>query len=139
MKNVNSINPLDREARSTDIITLQQLLEGDHVFRIPDYQRGYAWNKEFLVMWQDILRLYKTSNRKHYTGMLALEEISDEKVKQDEAVTGTSAFYIVDGQQRITSLIIIISSLISYISEELSNQNSSLYDDILIYNDTIFR
>lgn len=133
------INPLDREKKTTDIITLRQLLEDDHVFIIPDYQRGYAWNKEFLVMWQDILRLYRISNRKHYTGMLALEEIVDESVKENEAITGTTAFYVVDGQQRITSLIIIISSLIAYICEELPDQDPTTYNNLLIINDVIYR
>ena len=110
MNGGNIVNPLDRSEKATDIITVRQLLSGNHVFRIPDYQRGYAWNNEFIVMWQDILRLYRTSNRKHYTGMLALEEIIDESIKENEAITGTTAFYVVDGQQRITSLIIIISS-----------------------------
>lgn len=138
MNEASSVNPLDREEKATDIVTLRQLLSGNHVFRIPDYQRGYAWNNEFIVMWQDILRLYRTSNRKHYTGMLALEEIIDESIKENEAITGATAFYIVDGQQRITSLIIIISSLIAYICDELPDQDRATYD-ILLSNDTIYR
>lgn len=133
------INPLDRTERATDIITLRQLLAGNHVFRIPDYQRGYAWNKEFLIMWQDIIRLYRTNNRKHYTGMLSLEEITDEAVKENEAITGTTAFYVVDGQQRITSLVIIISSLITYICDELPDQDLSAYENLLIINDAIYK
>ncbi len=100
-------NPLDRLKKETDIVTFRQLLAEKNVFRVPDYQRGYAWDNEFVVMWQDIIRLYKTSNRKHYTGMLALEEITEDSIKENEAILGTTAFYIVDGQQRITSLVII--------------------------------
>ena len=132
-------NPLDRTEKVTDIITLRQLLAGDHVFRVPDYQRGYAWNNEFIVMWQDILRLHRTGNRKHYTGMLALEEIKDNSIKRDEAITGSTAFYVVDGQQRITSLVIIINSIIAYIKDELPNQDMSQYDNLLVVNDVIHR
>jgi uncharacterized protein with ParB-like and HNH nuclease domain len=39
--------------------------------------------------------------------MLALEEITEDSIKENEAILGTTAFYIVDGQQRITSLVII--------------------------------
>ncbi len=138
MNDSSIINPLDRAEKATDIITLRQLLSRNHVFRIPDYQRGYAWNNEFIVMWQDIIRLYRTSNRKHYTGMLALEEIKDDSIKENEAITGTTAFYVVDGQQRITSLIIIISSLITYICDELPDQNRATYDKLLS-NDTVYR
>lgn len=85
------------------------------------------------------MRLHRTENRKHYTGMLALEEITDEIVKENEAITGTTAFYIVDGQQRITSLIIILNSLIAYVSDELPNQDMTVYKDLLIVNDIIYR
>ena len=106
------VNILDRQNKVTDIITLRELLRGDHVFRIPDYQRGYAWRKEFIDLWIDILRLYRADveNRKHYTGMLALEELNENE-KDHEMVGDTNAFYIVDGQQRITSLIIIIKKM----------------------------
>ena len=133
------LNPLDRTKKATDIVTLRELLAEKHVFRIPDYQRGYAWNNEFVVLWQDIIRLYRTSDRKHYTGMLALEEIKDDSIKGTEAIPGTTAFYVVDGQQRITSLIIIISSLIDYIKDELPECDMSQYDNLLILDDFIYR
>ncbi len=139
MSEGNVITPLDRKEKSTDIITLRQLLAERHVFRVPDYQRGYAWNSEFSVMWQDIMRLYRTNSRKHYTGMLALEEITDNTIKENEAVTGTTAFYVVDGQQRITSLVIILSSLISYVKDELPDQDMSAYNDLLVIDDVIYR
>lgn len=139
MNEASSVNPLDREEKATDIVTLRQLLSGNHVYRIPDYQRGYAWNNEFIVMWQDILRLHRTNNRKHYTGMLALENISDNSIIENEAITSTTAFYVVDGQQRITSLIIIISSFITYICDELPNQDPATYKNLLIINDTVYR
>lgn len=135
MCNENTINPLDRNEKTTDIITLRQLLSNDHTFRIPDYQRGYAWDNEFSVLWKDVLRLHRTNNRKHYTGMLALEQITEESIQENESILGTTAFYIVDGQQRITSLVIILNSLISYIKDELPDQDLSAYDDLLITND----
>ena len=139
MNENTNINPLDREKKATDVITLRQLLSGRHVFRVPDYQRGYAWDEEFRVLWKDIKRLYKAENTKHYTGMLALQEISDEHVKDEEAATGTSAFYIVDGQQRITSFVIIINSLITHIRNELPDRNMDEYDDLLVFDGIVKR
>lgn len=130
----NSVNPLDREKKVTDIVTIKDLLSSDRVFRVPDYQRGYSWNNEFIVLWKDILHLYKTKTKKHYTGMLALEEITDNVALIQEAVMGTTAFYIVDGQQRMASLVIIIKSLISYIAEELPGQDLSKYNDCMSVN-----
>ena len=50
MNDKNSTNPLDSKKKATDIITLRDLLAEQHVFRIPDYQRGYAWHNEFIVL-----------------------------------------------------------------------------------------
>lgn len=138
MNNTN-YNVLDRNERVTDLLTLRQLLSNRHAFRVPDYQRGYAWASEFCVMWQDILRLHQTINSKHYTGMLALEEIKDESITVNEAVTGTTAFYIVDGQQRITSLVIIVQSLLGYIQDELPQLDMTEYKDLLVIDDVIYR
>ena len=126
-------NPLDRDNKTNEIITLRELLSGAHYFRVPDYQRGYAWTDEFKVLWQDIRRISRTEHYKHYTGMLSLEEINQEAVLESEAITGSSAFYIVDGQQRITSFIIIISAILDYARVLLDTFDFSQYDQLLTY------
>lgn len=111
-------NILDKEHKSNDLITISELLSGSHYYRIPDYQRGYSWNsdKEFLELWKDILRLYHSNNknRKHYTGMITLDEIKNEFDINNENLYDTSSFYIVDGQQRITSIVIILKTIFDY-------------------------
>lgn len=108
--------------------TIKELFSEDHFYRVPDYQRGYSWSKEFIELWNDIIRLFHVNNgsRKHYVGMLALDEI-----KQDidiECLQGTNSFYIVDGQQRITSIIIILKSILEYAKEE--NINTFKYENV---------
>ena len=47
----------------------------NRLFRIPDYQRGYSWEKNHLAdFWQDLLNLRK--NKIHYTGMISVEEVA---------------------------------------------------------------
>ena len=42
---------------SNELISLSTLFQ-NRLFRIPDYQRGYAWKKEQLVdFWEDLLNL----------------------------------------------------------------------------------
>ena len=111
-------NILERENKSNDLITVADLLQGNHYYRVPDYQRGYSWNsdKEFFELWKDILRLYHSNNanRKHYTGMITLDEIKNETDIDRENLCGTNSFYIVDGQQRITSIVIILKTIFDY-------------------------
>jgi uncharacterized protein with ParB-like and HNH nuclease domain len=50
--------------------SLQSIFK-DRVFKIPDYQRGYAWQKNQLIdFWEDIVNL--PNDHQHYTGMLTL-------------------------------------------------------------------
>ena len=44
------------------------------IYRIPDYQRGYAWGLSQLKdFWEDIVSLPDKVN--HYTGLLSLERV----------------------------------------------------------------
>ena len=48
------------------------------IFRIPDYQRGYAWQGQQLRdFWEDIVNLQ--SDRYHYTGLLSLKKLNIEE------------------------------------------------------------
>ncbi len=72
-----------------------QSIFNERIFHIPDYQRGYSWEKPQLNdLWRDIEILRE--NQYHYTGVLSV-------VSKANNVTS-----IVDGQQRITTLIILI-------------------------------
>ena len=50
------------------------------LFRIPDYQRGYAWGEKQLIdFWDDLISL--DGNRMHYTGVLSIKSVSEDKWK----------------------------------------------------------
>ena len=47
------------------------------IYRIPDYQRGYAWEeKEVQDFWEDLEILSK--NRVHYGGVITLEKVPED-------------------------------------------------------------
>ena len=57
------------------------------IFRIPDYQRGYAWLQPQLVdFWEDLVNLQP--NRNHYTGLLSLRPLKDKESKIGEKNNG---------------------------------------------------
>jgi hypothetical protein len=92
------------------------------VFRIPDYQRGYAWGPRQLEdFWQDLNRL--RDNRNHYTGQLTIEKVPDTQWKKWEEEKwliegkGFKPYYVVDGQQRLTTAIILIKCLLSRLAD----------------------
>lgn len=94
--------------------------------RIPDYQRGYAWrndkqNNQLDDFWNDLEDLQ--DGQKHYTGVLTLEKVTPE-MKKDwqnndrEAYNAENVFYIIDGQQRLTTSIILIKVLLDSLEQD---------------------
>ena len=112
------------------------------IFRIPDYQRGYAWEKNQLIdFWEDIINLPDDLN--HYTGMLSLDRVPKEDYS---SWTGESwifekdyvAYYIVDGQQRLTTFVILVQSFVDFI-RSLDEYSEKADRDIYIGDETLDR
>lgn len=62
--------------------TLQSLSKifSERIFRIPDYQRGYAWTeKQLRDFWSDLVQLEKGKN--HYVGVLTVENVPEKTYK----------------------------------------------------------
>lgn len=108
----------DKEIFMNDqLMTLSKIFT-ERIFRIPDYQRGYAWTqKEVSEFWNDLLRLNENSN--HYVGVLTLEPVKEDIYKTwiDDLWLIDSKkyapYYVVDGQQRLTNSILLIKSIIN--------------------------
>jgi len=66
-------------------------------FKVPDYQRGYSWDKEQRDDLLKDIELISEKDYKHFTGTIVAFENNDHY------------FEIVDGQQRLTTLFILIS------------------------------
>lgn len=87
------------QSNETKLINLENLFE-NKIFDIPDYQRGYAWSESQIEdLKNDILNL-KNKNYMHFTGTIVAKKIEK------------GNYEIIDGQQRITTLIILIAAAI---------------------------
>ena len=102
--------------------SIQEIFENS-LFRIPDYQRGYSWKDTHLDdFWQDIKNLQPEKH--HYTGTITLEKPSSNDLLKwaddNWIIVGGSykPFYIVDGQQRITTVIVLLNVLIELMSDD---------------------
>ena len=74
-------------------------------FEIPKYQRGYAWEVQNVRDLFDDITESIESNSNHYIGTVVLskDRLDDEK------------FHVVDGQQRITTISMIIKALVGHL------------------------
>lgn len=93
-------------------------------FRIPDFQRGFSWqNPQLQDFWEDLLNL--KSGKIHYTGLLTVEPITQKSVEKIEKWQDDlwlferelSAYYIIDGQQRLTTSIILVNEILNQFSD----------------------
>lgn len=103
------------------LLTLSKIFS-ERLFRIPDYQRGYAWSqKQLKDFWNDLQQI--ESGHNHYTGVLTVEDVSSEVFKQwpeDIWIIESKSyqpFYVVDGQQRLTTAIILIQTILERIED----------------------
>jgi len=81
-----------------------------NLFVIPSYQRKYSWtNKERKELWNDIKEA-KENNINHFFGTLIFKRVEDENSLSE-------IYEIIDGQQRTTTLFILLNELIRKLSE----------------------
>ena len=83
--------------------TFRQIMGNGLIYRVPPFQRDYSWGEEeWEDLWQDMLGLLEEdSEPAHYMGYLVLQS-SDNKY-----------FDIIDGQQRLTTISILILASLS--------------------------
>jgi len=90
---------------------LQKLLEGTKQYRVPLYQRTYSWkNEQLRRLWEDLVKLAEDRKERgasatHFIGSLVLAPTPD------IAPTGLQQFLVVDGQQRLTTLTILLAAI----------------------------
>ena len=80
-------------------------------FVIPTYQRKYSWTDvERKALWQDIEESIK-DNMNHFVGTLSFKENKSVGLSTD------TVYEIIDGQQRITTLFILLKVLIDKLTD----------------------
>lgn len=92
------------ELLTAETKNFQSIMSESRKLKIPTYQRDYSWNEEqWEELWNDILRGKKNKN-KHYMGSLVFINRKENMLE------------VVDGQQRLTTIAIIIHSVIRLIN-----------------------
>lgn len=121
-------------------VSLDELFN-NKIFRIPDYQRGYAWRTEQLrQFWDDLDNLGE--GRSHYTGLITMREIVADNFaarykKEHWLVDEHShrAYHIVDGQQRLTTCIVLLQAFVELMRGLAGNEGKC--DSDIFVSDTL--
>ena len=109
---------------------LLDFLKEKKKIRVPFYQRRYSWGKkQCKQLWDDILRIAENENvGSHFTGPIIC-------VAKDKTKAGQLEVEIIDGQQRLTTVTLILVAIVERLegkkgdvsSEILANKMRSYY------------
>jgi len=111
-----------------DDYSLEKLFSRN-IFEIPEYQRYYSWGKSNLNdLWNDLTNIMGEVDREHYMGTVICKYEGKESAKEFGGVDFFK-YHTVDGQQRITTLVILINAIVSELEGYL-NKNKTEKGDI---------
>ncbi|WP_233707106.1 DUF262 domain-containing protein [Helicobacter equorum] len=86
--------------------TLREFFEGDKQFCIPVYQRAYSWEEpQWKTFLEDLEEATKGENH-YFFGNVLLEK------------DGNNRLDIIDGQQRLTTIIIFVRCLVNVLDSK---------------------
>lgn len=105
--------------------TLRNLLEGTKQFQIPLFQRPYSWKKEnWETLWEDLMSLYQEEIKgSYFLGPIVTQAIPS-------TADGISPFVVIDGQQRLTTLTIVLAVLRNHLKKtdkDIAQEVQELY------------
>ncbi|MET9953427.1 DUF262 domain-containing protein [Streptomyces sp. NPDC006339] len=113
--------------------TFSKLVNGETQFQVPLYQRTYSWQRpELQQLWDDVLEVVddKLEGRPpaaHFIGSVVL---APERV----AAGGMQRWLVVDGQQRLTTLMLAFTALRDHHRARGRDKHASRIHDLILVN-----
>ncbi|MFC6117799.1 DUF262 domain-containing protein [Macrococcoides bohemicum] len=99
---------------------VESFLQED-IFYIHEYQRGYSWEESQLDdLWEDLIQMHDDSELdSHFLGQIVIHSNKEDKRK-----------YIIDGQQRTSTIIILLDAFRAAFKEFKNQDAQYAVDDI---------
>ena len=95
----------------TDVVKPKEVFYNPTRLVVPLFQRPYVWSKEtqWAPLWEDIVRLieviqHHNQNATHFLGAIVIQQVP-------AALGGLPTWNVIDGQQRLTTLQILLDAL----------------------------
>ena len=119
---------IDSKFSKTQAIAISDLLKSNIKLKVPKFQRNYSWDRDKVeTLWLDILEnFHKLKNKagdakesQYLLGSVVL-------VKSDKE----SMYYVIDGQQRLSTLLMLYCAARDIILEHSSTTNNSKPDGL---------
>ena len=110
---------------------IYEILNGNKQFLIPVYQRYYSWDiEQGKRLWNDIVEMQKKGKVGHFVGSIV-------NIAEQAMPTGVQKYMIIDGQQRMTTLSLLLLALRDYAinDPEDTTINARRIDNMLLKNE----
>jgi len=110
---------------------IYEILNGNKQFLIPVYQRYYSWDIEQCArLWNDIVEMQKKGKVGHFVGSIV-------NIAEQAMPTGVQKYMIIDGQQRMTTLSLLLLALRDYAIKNPDDAtiNARRIDNMLLKNE----
>lgn len=110
---------------------IYEILNGNKQFLIPVYQRYYSWDVEQCQrLWSDIVEMQKKGKVGHFVGSIV-------NIAEQAMPTGVQKYMIIDGQQRMTTLTLLLLALRNYAVQNPDDTtiNARRIDNMLLKNE----
>ncbi len=108
-------------------MTVENLFSGNKIYIVPDYQRTYAWEQDQL---EDLLRDVESisEDNQHFLGaIVVIPKAQNPKV---------DIYEIVDGQQRMATLLIWLAAIRDFFKDEgMEDKAEKIKNKLLFYED----
>lgn len=102
--------------KATDTTIRSFIWNRDQVFVIPPFQRNYDWTEEQCdELFEDIWGLYTDNTREHYLGNIVYYTGNNQ-------ATNFNEYILIDGQQRITSILLLLCAIRDMLTSEYDKQ-----------------
>ena len=110
---------------------IYEILNGNRQFLIPVYQRFYSWDiDQCKRLWNDIVEMQRKGKAGHFVGSIV-------NITEQAMPTGVQKYMIIDGQQRMTTLTLLLLALRDYAIKNPSDTtiNARRIDNMLLKNE----
>ena len=110
---------------------IYEILNGNKQFLIPVYQRFYSWDiDQCKRLWNDIVEMQRKGKVGHFVGSIV-------NIAEQAMPTGVQKYMIIDGQQRMTTLTLLLLALRDYAIKNPSDTtiNARRIDNMLLKNE----
>jgi uncharacterized protein with ParB-like and HNH nuclease domain len=107
---------------------LQSFFQGNSQFVVPFFQRAYVWDEEnWATMWEHISAVCESCagkvSKEHFIGTIITKQ-------RPASVIGEAKHDLIDGQQRLTTVALLLKAISSSTSDQMSNLKRQIEADV---------